>query len=133
MAKTAPKKIRGFLLFFVAVFVFAGIGEISTFFASLMNDPKTSVDTINMIAAPLLAVLSFTSAALIIARKKSSLAVIYFTLAAMTLYSIVYNLSLQNESLDSLRFIGLFTAPALYIVIGLYFHQSSRVKQTLVN
>ncbi|MCA9335016.1 hypothetical protein KC953_02635 [Candidatus Saccharibacteria bacterium] len=133
MAKKAPMKLGGFLLFFVLVFVFGIIGEISTFFFALGKDTKTTVDTINIIASPILAVALLVSTLLIVQHKKSALSVIYVTLVMMTLYTIVYNLNTNDASLDSMRFIGLITAPVLYVVIGLYFHHSNRVKQTLVN
>lgn len=132
MAKAAPKKIRGWLLFFVLVFVFAGIGEVSTFFYALSHDPKSSVDTINIILSPVIAVGLFLSTFLIVSHKKSALNLVYLTLGIMAVYAVIYNLTPNDLVSDSVRFVGLFTGPVVYVLLALYFKQSTRVKQTLV-
>lgn len=133
MAKARPKKLGGLLLLFVVLFVLAGIGEIYIFFNALGSTSKTAVDTLQMVLDAFIGLGLLVSSVQLISRKKSALPLVYLTLGVMAAYSVLNNLNADQRIDDSLEFIGLVTAPLLYGLCALYFKQSNRVKQTLVN
>ena len=134
MAKSKAKanNVRGWLLFFVIIFLLSGIGEVSTFFSTLGNSASGTNETMQLIFAPLIAIELFIAVALIMMQKKVSVPFVYFTLGTMAVAGIVNNLVANETTDNNLKFIGLVTGPVLYFLLALYFKQSDRVKKTLV-
>lgn len=125
--------LGGWLLFFLVIFALISIGEIGIFFNGLDDGVKNSIDTMTVVFAPLLAVGFLASVVLMAMRKKMAVLAIYASLAVGALYSVMSQL-IVTDSKDGLgtKVGGIVVAVVLYGLLGLYFRQSRRVKETLV-
>lgn len=139
------KGLRGWLLFFMVCFAIGGLIHIGQFFNTL-NDLRTPGDILNVIATPLLAILSLGTVVLISLQRAigrwSAIATYVTGAIYLTISTIITVATAGNHTpTDVFDTQPSATQAVASVVVGwvvtgllsLYFMTSRRVKETLVN
>ncbi|MFZ1458256.1 MAG: hypothetical protein WAT17_00030 [Candidatus Saccharimonadales bacterium] len=121
--------VGGWLLFWVIVFVLAGLGMIGQTFGA--SDQSTTRTVLDVIFSPILAVGYIGSAVLIIMQKKLGKIASVATLGLSMLNGIIS--TVMNSTEDTGKLItNILVGVILTGLLTLYFFQSRRVKETLI-
>ena len=121
--------VGGWLLFWVIIFVLAGIGMISQTFTT--DGTASSRTVLDMIFSPILAVGFLGSAVLIVMQKKLAKIVSVVTLGISALNSIIVSITNSTEETGKL-IANILVGVVLTGLMMLYFFQSRRVRETLI-
>lgn len=131
MAKSKPINVRGWLLFFVIVFVLSGIGEVSLFFYALGNGMTKMDQTWQLVFGPILAIGFLGSAWLLWSKNKAALTFVYLTLFASALFSTLAIATTSRDMSGAEKVTNGVSSIAMSGLLALYFKNSKRVKDTL--
>lgn len=130
--------LSGWLMFFVVVFIFYGLGMLSYVVYNLVVPTNTALSVTNAIFAPLILAMSIISVVFIImqlkAAKLTSLA-LHVLIAIYTVSTIIINAVATKPKAGDVAamIVAVFTALIIYSLISLYFIFSKRAKATLIN
>lgn len=125
------KGVRGWLMFFTILFGLAGIGYISIFFGGMDG----SGDLVEMIFAPILAILSIVTVVLISLEKRIARLTALAVIGTFALYAVISQfVGGETSTAGSLgETVGAaLISLVIYGLWGLYFVNSKRVKETLI-
>lgn len=128
------KGVKGWLLFFVVMFAFAGLSYVGTFF-SAMNDLGVATNIITLVFAPVLAILSITSVVAISMEKAIGKWLAISTFGVAAVYSVVSTIvafAVIGGSNVTTLLSGIIVMLLAQGLTALYFFVSKRVKETLI-
>ena len=128
------KGVKGWLLFFVVMFAFAGLSYVGTFF-SAMNDLGVATNIIALVFAPVLAILSITSVVAISMEKAIGKWLAISTFGVAAVYSVVSTIvafAVIGGSNVTTLLSGSIVMLLAQGLTALYFFVSKRVKETLI-
>lgn len=132
------KGIGGWLIFWIVVFVLAGIGLLSTFanLLSGLESGSTGETVIGLIFSPILAVGWLASAVFIIMQRKLAVMVTLATFGVAALYGVISAIvtyaSSGGDTPIAVFIVGILIGLIIEAAMASYFVVSKRVKQTLV-
>lgn len=139
------KGIKGWLMFFLIVFVLSAVGYISVFFNSI-NMLSSASGVISLIFSPFIAISAITTVALISMGKKMGRWFAILTIGLSTFFSILLGVinfatgasvgySSYNSGTQGITSLisGIVISLLFAVLFSLYFINSRRVKETLVD
>ncbi len=121
--------VGGWLLFWVIIFALMGIGSITKFFTAVSSSPTNFVD---LIMSPIAAIVTIAAVVYIIMQKKLGRPLAIAALIITTLQSIIEQLMKPQENYTA-TISTIVVAIVITGLFSLYFVQSRRVKETLIN
>lgn len=124
--------VGGWLLFFAVLFGLSTIGYLGLFANALDGQTASGNKAVILIMAPLLAIAFLASVVMIGLQKKLAVIVTLVAIGLSALYTVVTALVDADSGKMGSIVIGIIVALIVHGLLGLYFMQSRRVKETLI-
>jgi hypothetical protein len=124
--------VGGWLLFFVIIFGLSTLGYLGMFGNALDGGSDGAKRVLDLIMTPLMAIGFLTCVVLISMQKRLAVPVVWVTLGISALYNSITSILGADSHAVGGTIIGIVIQFILYGLVGLYFYQARRVKETLI-
>lgn len=124
--------VGGWLLFFVILFGIFTLGYLGLFGSALDGDSDGGKRILDLVLTPFMAIGFLACVVLISMQKKVAVLAVWVTLGLSALYNSISSIiGADNDKIGG-TIIGIVINIVLYALLGLYFYQSRRAKETLI-